>query len=128
MKLSFSTIRASFGFIIVLFVAAASAERPYDLAGIRRYPIKRASGVAFTNPASNGGSQLDSSAGLGEPLNASSSSQNRCASHVFDIQVIISGLSSPEVLTTWGIITWARYFLSSSTSLDAFLMPTAHLI
>jgi len=47
--------------------------------------------VAYIPPASNGGSQLDSSAGLGEPLN-----------------IIVSGLSSPQVLTTPGIIQWAN--------------------
>jgi len=47
--------------------------------------------VAYIPPASNGGSQLDSSAGLGEPLN-----------------IIISGLSSPEVLSTPGVIQWAN--------------------
>jgi len=47
--------------------------------------------VAYNIPAASGGSQLDSSAGLGEPLN-----------------VIISGYSSPEVLTLSGIELWAR--------------------
>jgi len=47
--------------------------------------------VAYIPPASNGGSQLDSSAGLGEPLN-----------------IIVSGLSSPEVLFTNGLIQWAN--------------------
>jgi len=49
-------------------------------------------GVAFYNPNSHGGSILDSVGnGLGEPLN-----------------VIISGLSSPAVLTNDGIINYAR--------------------
>jgi len=56
-------------------------------------PITERNGIAFIAPASNGGSQLDQSAGLGEPLN-----------------VIISGLSSPSVLTTEGIEDYARSF------------------
>ncbi|KAF8308439.1 hypothetical protein DL93DRAFT_1885737 [Clavulina sp. PMI_390] len=52
-------------------------------------PQRRA--VAYTDPAASGGSILDSSAGLGEPLN-----------------VIISGLSSPSVLSNTGIENWAR--------------------
>jgi hypothetical protein len=67
------TIRAPLIVVIFLFAVASYAKCPYDLAGVRQYPIKRASGVAFTNPADHGGSQLDSSAGLREPLNASSS-------------------------------------------------------
>ncbi|KAF8332615.1 uncharacterized protein EI90DRAFT_3145332 [Cantharellus anzutake] len=47
--------------------------------------------VAYIPPASNGGSQLDSSAGKGEPLN-----------------IIISGLSAPEVLSNSGLIQWAN--------------------
>ncbi|KAF8504236.1 hypothetical protein BU17DRAFT_58249 [Hysterangium stoloniferum] len=48
--------------------------------------------VAFVVPADNGGSQLDDAGnGLGEPLN-----------------VIISGLSSPAVLTDAGILSYAR--------------------
>ncbi|KDQ16117.1 hypothetical protein BOTBODRAFT_130344 [Botryobasidium botryosum FD-172 SS1] len=56
-------------------------------------PIAERNGVAFIPPASNGGSQLDESAGLGEPLN-----------------VIISGLSTPSVLTNEGIEDYARSF------------------
>lgn len=52
--------------------------------------------VAFNVPAANGGSQLDSSAGLGEPLN-----------------VIISGLSSPSVLSTAGVEKYAKYVPSN---------------
>ncbi|KIJ39931.1 hypothetical protein M422DRAFT_60668 [Sphaerobolus stellatus SS14] len=48
--------------------------------------------LAFADPAKGGGSQLDDAGnGLGEPLN-----------------VIISGLSSPKVLTDDGILNWAR--------------------
>jgi len=48
--------------------------------------------VAFVAPAQGGGSQLDDAGnGLGEPLN-----------------VIISALSSPQVLTDAGILNWAR--------------------
>lgn len=47
--------------------------------------------VAFYNPADGGGTMLDASAGLGEPLN-----------------VIISGLSSPEVLTDSGFFKWTK--------------------
>ncbi|KAI0035412.1 hypothetical protein K488DRAFT_76652 [Vararia minispora EC-137] len=49
-------------------------------------------GVAFYDPGDHGGSMLDNAGdGLGEPLN-----------------VIISGLSSPEVLTYDGLINYAR--------------------
>lgn len=52
--------------------------------------------AAYNVPTANGGSQLDSSAGLGEPLN-----------------VIISGLSSPSVLTTAGLEKYAKYVASN---------------
>ncbi|KAF8320788.1 hypothetical protein DL93DRAFT_2124390 [Clavulina sp. PMI_390] len=54
-------------------------------------PLARTSSVPFLSPASNGGSQLDSSAGLGEPLN-----------------IIVSALSSPDVLTDDGFLNWAK--------------------
>ncbi|KAJ7895412.1 hypothetical protein B0H13DRAFT_2234560 [Mycena leptocephala] len=60
-------------------------------------PNKRAGGVAFLDPNSNGGSMLtdarggSSSSDLGEPLN-----------------VIISGLSSPGVLTDDGFLNFAN--------------------
>ncbi|KDQ16146.1 hypothetical protein BOTBODRAFT_173417 [Botryobasidium botryosum FD-172 SS1] len=57
--------------------------------------------MAYIAPASNGGSQLDQSAGLGEPLN-----------------VIISALSSPSVLTTEGIEDYARSFNFSTECFD----------
>ncbi|KAI0312307.1 hypothetical protein OF83DRAFT_1166014 [Amylostereum chailletii] len=54
-------------------------------------PVKRAP-VAFYDPAEGGGSILDKASGnLGEPLN-----------------VIISGLSSPEVLTLEGLTNYGR--------------------
>ncbi|KAF9518137.1 hypothetical protein BS47DRAFT_1338730 [Hydnum rufescens UP504] len=49
--------------------------------------------VPYINPALNGGSMLDSSAGLGEPLN-----------------IIVSAFSSPKVLNTGGLENWARSF------------------
>ncbi|KAF8972963.1 hypothetical protein BDZ97DRAFT_1649476 [Flammula alnicola] len=50
------------------------------------------SSVAFFNPTAGGGSMLDNAApGLGEPLN-----------------VIVSGLSSPAVLTDAGIVNFAK--------------------
>ncbi|KAJ7132884.1 hypothetical protein C8R43DRAFT_653487 [Mycena crocata] len=58
---------------------------------------KRQTSQPFVNPTSNGGSMLDDASGgmggsdLGEPLN-----------------VIISGLSSPAVLTDSGILNFAR--------------------
>jgi len=61
-------------------------------------PTKRA--VAYINPASNGGSMLDSSAGLGEPLN-----------------IIVSGLSSPDVLDTGGLENWAKSIQFTTTCL-----------
>ncbi|KAF8529885.1 hypothetical protein JB92DRAFT_2825755 [Gautieria morchelliformis] len=53
--------------------------------------LEKRDGVAFFSPTDGGGSMLDSSAGLGEPLN-----------------VIISGLSSPDVLTDDGLLNWAN--------------------
>ncbi|KAF8199887.1 hypothetical protein K438DRAFT_1583088 [Mycena galopus ATCC 62051] len=48
-------------------------------------------GVDFIDPTTNGGSWLDKSAGLGEPLN-----------------VVISAQSSPEVLTLDGLLQYAK--------------------
>lgn len=72
------TIRAPFIIVVALFtVTSCSARRLYDLTRSEGYPTtKRNASVAFINPGDNGGSQLDSSAGLGEPLNASSSSDS----------------------------------------------------
>ncbi|TFK54099.1 hypothetical protein OE88DRAFT_1625399 [Heliocybe sulcata] len=62
------------------------------LAGLARAATLQRRAVDFYNPAANGGSMLDSvGGGLGEPLN-----------------VIISGQSSPDVLTTDGVVNWAR--------------------
>jgi len=58
---------------------------------LNQRPVTQFPNVPYINPADNGGSQLDSSAGLGEPLN-----------------VIVSGLSSPAVLTKNGFENWAR--------------------
>jgi hypothetical protein len=59
-------------FIVFLAVASLAYTRCLNVPTTpERYPIKRAP-VGFINPADNGGSQLDSSGGLGEPLNASS--------------------------------------------------------
>ncbi|KAJ6498849.1 hypothetical protein C8R45DRAFT_820956 [Mycena sanguinolenta] len=52
---------------------------------------RAASAVDFINPSTNGGSWLDKSAGLGEPLN-----------------VVISAQSSPEVLNLDGFLQYAR--------------------
>ncbi|KAJ6594386.1 hypothetical protein B0H19DRAFT_920040 [Mycena capillaripes] len=54
-------------------------------------PIKRADDSDFVNPTAGGGSFLDKSGGLGEPLN-----------------VIISAKSSPEVLTLDGFLQYAQ--------------------
>ncbi|OCH93117.1 hypothetical protein OBBRIDRAFT_885759 [Obba rivulosa] len=62
-------------------------------------------GVAFFNPADNGGSMFDNAGnGLGEPLN-----------------VIISGLSSPAVLTESGVVNFARAIGFSEECLDIHL-------
>jgi len=63
-------------------------------------PIVERNGVAYVAPASNGGSQLDQSGGLGEPLN-----------------VIVSGLSSSKVLNDEGLKNWARSFKFSTECL-----------
>ncbi|KAJ7267589.1 hypothetical protein B0H12DRAFT_1209050 [Mycena haematopus] len=52
---------------------------------------RAAAGVDFINPTTNGGSWLDKSAGLGEPLN-----------------VVISAQSSPEVLNLSGFLQYAQ--------------------
>ncbi|TFK17144.1 hypothetical protein FA15DRAFT_676274 [Coprinopsis marcescibilis] len=54
-------------------------------------PLKRADSVAFHDPRARGGALLNRSGGLGEPLN-----------------VIISGKSSPEILTKNGFLDYAR--------------------
>ncbi|KAF8573540.1 hypothetical protein K439DRAFT_1642923 [Ramaria rubella] len=71
-----------------MFFAAALFALPLTL-GVA-FPLEKRA-TAFFSPADGGGSMLDSSAGLGEPLN-----------------VIISGLSSPAVLTDDGVLNWAK--------------------
>ncbi|KAH7922366.1 hypothetical protein BV22DRAFT_1106659 [Leucogyrophana mollusca] len=64
-----------------------------------------ASAVAYYNPIAGGGSMLDNAGdGLGEPLN-----------------VIISGLSSPDVLTEDGVINYARAIGFSEECFDIHL-------
>ena len=58
--------------IVLLLSAMTSCVAEPD-----QHPVKQTSGVPYINPADNGGSQLDSSAGLGEPLNASLLSSKR---------------------------------------------------
>ncbi|KAA1471724.1 hypothetical protein DENSPDRAFT_837784 [Dentipellis sp. KUC8613] len=61
--------------------------------------------TAFFDPTANGGSLLDDAGdGLGEPLN-----------------VIVSGLSSPDVLTDDGIVNFARAIGFSEECLDIHL-------
>ncbi|KAF8309989.1 hypothetical protein DL93DRAFT_2084934 [Clavulina sp. PMI_390] len=69
----------------LVFAGLVTSSCALAINGLRRQA------VAYTDPAANGGSMLDSSAGLGEPLN-----------------VIISGLSSSSVLSDSGIESWAR--------------------
>jgi len=72
--------------LLSLPFAAFALSIPAENSGLAR----RAE--AFVSPAQGGGSQLDDAGnGLGEPLN-----------------VIISGLSSPSVLTDAGILNWAK--------------------
>ncbi|KAF7789274.1 hypothetical protein EIP86_000215 [Pleurotus ostreatoroseus] len=62
-------------------------------------------GVAFFNPTANGGSWLDvAGTGVGEPMN-----------------VVISGLSSPSVLTDDGFINYARSLSFSTECLGIHL-------
>jgi len=77
--------------VIVSCVVASFANHLDGPAGRERPSSRRAAPVAYIPPADNGGSQLDVSAGLGEPLN-----------------VIVSALSSEELRTNWGFISWAR--------------------
>lgn len=64
----------------------------------RNYTMAWKTGIVpYYIPADNGGSQLDSSAGLGKPLN-----------------VIISNLSSPSVLTKAGLIKYSKYVFTNS--------------
>jgi len=68
-------------------------------------PNPRASAVPFFSPLDGGGSELDIvSPGLGEPMN-----------------VIISGLSDPRVLTDDGFLNWAQSVEMSTECLDVHL-------
>jgi hypothetical protein len=58
---------APLSFVLLLFAVTSCVAQP------DQDPIRQPS-VPYYNPADGGGSQLDSSAGLGEPLNASPSS------------------------------------------------------
>lgn len=78
-------MRVSFLVSLVFVVVGVSAAPTLDT------PPQRRDAVDFYDPRKGGGSQLDESAGLGEPLN-----------------VIISGKSSPEVLTPEGFLNYAR--------------------
>jgi len=94
MWLPYSVLCAPFGAVLNLIGMPSCAEHshvaPVVLEQLGR-PVNQADGVPYIPPAANGGSQLDSSAGLGEPLN-----------------IIISALSSAEVLSTKGIENFAR--------------------
>ncbi|KAI0051849.1 hypothetical protein FA95DRAFT_1554094 [Auriscalpium vulgare] len=80
-----SQLRLSITMIYALLLALTYAQLVYSGTLQRR-------AVAFFNPNDGGGSELDSvGGGLGEPLN-----------------VIISGLSSPAVLTDSGSLNYAR--------------------
>jgi len=92
MRSSLPALCTTLGLVLALFAVISFAQHSDEApVFLDQHPIQQNPGVPYTNPADNGGSQLDSSAGLGEPLN-----------------VIVSGLSSPEVLSTEGIENWAR--------------------
>jgi len=76
-----STLLTVFALALPSLLSATTVTKPAV--------TKRA--VDFVNPTSAGGSWLDSSAGLGEPLN-----------------VVISAQSSPEVLTLDGFLQYAQ--------------------
>jgi len=100
MKNLCSIFCTSVGVVLNLLGVPLCAEHTH----IEPFSIKHFPNVPYVNPADNGGSQLDASAGLGEPLN-----------------VIVSGLSSPEVLSTKGIENWARSFGFSTECLGFHL-------
>ncbi|KAL5524115.1 hypothetical protein ACEPAG_8288 [Sanghuangporus baumii] len=100
MFVSRSMFTTIFGLLVVQihFVDALTVREPQD-GGLQ----KRA--VAYVDPAAGGGSMLDSTGnGLGEPLN-----------------VIISGLSSADVLTDSGFENFARSLGFSNECLDIHL-------
>jgi hypothetical protein len=64
--------------------------------------------VEFYDPREGGGSQLNHSADAGEPLNVLSKPPMLPFVLLMCAKVIISGLSSPEVLTPTGFLNYAR--------------------
>jgi len=82
-------MRFSLATTLVMFAIGVSAAPIVE--DVSESVEERADAVDYYNPTKNGGSMLDSSAGLGEPLN-----------------VIISGKSSPEVLTKDGFLNYVR--------------------
>jgi len=88
---------------ILPVVSAAFFAAPAFAGVIANGMQKRA--VAYYDPTANGGSMLDNAGdGLGEPLN-----------------VIISGLSSPDVLSESGVVNFARAIGFSEECLDIHL-------
>lgn len=105
MKPTFFAILVALSVVIVAFSVPSHAARRCGDADLRQN-----SSFAFINPINQGGKLLDRSGGLGEPLNASQVVRPATVrSNTSDIQVIISGLSHPEVLKKSGLINWARY-------------------
>jgi hypothetical protein len=73
-------------------LTSALAAASTALGSVASQIQNKASGVPFFSPLDGGGSELDVvSPGLGEPMN-----------------VIISGLSDPRVLTDDGFLNWAQ--------------------
>lgn len=71
----------------LLFIFLALAVNAFPITEV----LQERSSVDYFDPRERGGSLLDSSAGLGEPLN-----------------VIISGKSSPQILTPSGFLKYAQ--------------------
>lgn len=70
-------------------------------------PLRRS--VAYYDPAANNGSMLNNAGdGLGEPLNVGRQRFRAMPPLLTDRQVIVSGLSSADVLTDDGIVKYAR--------------------
>ncbi|KII92326.1 hypothetical protein PLICRDRAFT_37089 [Plicaturopsis crispa FD-325 SS-3] len=92
---------------VLVLVGALATHVACALAGPSQVALlsKRNDGVAYFNPTDGGGSLLDNAgSGGGEPLN-----------------VIISGLSSPDVLTDDGLLNFARAIGFSEECLDIHL-------
>lgn len=93
---------------LLLFSASFVLGRPQT---VQSPPTPTAQAkVPFFTPTAGGGSWFDDAGnGLGEPLNVSTGMlfQN-VLSHCWDVKVVISGLSSPEVLTDSGMLNFAR--------------------